>query len=151
MDSFKSSSKSSKSSRAKFNPKKYYNKRELSVGMITVVYDTHGHPGDDERESGTPELWTPKTVLKPSIGQLSVQGLGVRNHLLQLNKLSPVISGSLLHGRQEILSLPIEDVPVGRLREEEDDQHAGAAEDRDAHQEVFILGKDDCNQGSWNG
>ena len=30
---------------------------------ITVVDDTHGHPGEDKRESGAPELRTPETEL----------------------------------------------------------------------------------------
>ena len=119
-----------------------YYKRELIVGSkITVVDDSHGYPGEDEGERGTQKLRTPKTVLKLSFGLISVQGLRERNQLLQVSEVSPVVPGSLRHGGQEVLPLPIEDVPVRRLREEEEDQHAGAAQDYDAHQEVGILGK----------
>ena len=96
---------------------------------ITVVDDTHGHPGENERESGTPELRTPETVLQPLSRPLSVHGPRERNQLLQVRQGSSVGSCSLFHGCQKLLPLPIEDEPVWRLGDEEKDEHAGAAED----------------------
>ena len=134
----------------KLIPEKNGLQERNECSSITVVDDTHGHPGENERESGTPELRTPETVLQPLSRRLSVHGLRERNQLLHLrvSQVRSVISGSLLHGGQKILSLPVEDEPVWRLRDEEKDQHAGPADDRDAHQEVLVLIEDFGNQSS---
>ena len=67
---------------------------------------------------------------------------------MEVSQVRTVVSGSLLECGQELLPLPIEDEPLGRLREEEDDQHAGSTDHGDAQQEVLILMKESCNQSS---
>ena len=115
---------------------------------ITIVDDTHGHPGEDKRKSWPQELRTEEAELKPSSGPLSVHGLRERNQLFQVSHFSSVISGGLLDGCQKLLPLPVEDEPVWRLRDEEKDEHANAADDGDDHHEVLIVNTVFGNQSS---
>ena len=71
--------------------------------------------------------------------------------MLQVSQwlLDPVVNSSFPHGGQKLIPFPVDDEPVRRLRDEDDDEHAGSTNYYHAHGEVLIRVENHGNQSSW--
>lgn len=113
--------------------------------MFTIVDEGHEHPGEDEGESGTQEQRTPETEF---LGD--VAGARRGNQLVQIAWLRPVLCGGLPQCGLETFPLPVEDLPVERLREEDDDDQAGSTDAGDAHDELLVGVQDPTNEAGYS-
>ena len=105
---------------------------------MTVVYDGHGDPAVGEAEGGGPERRAPQTELGVSDGVVLV---GLSQVGLQVHWSSPVDFRGLCHGGDVGLVLAVEDEPDGGLREEDENEDPGPADDRDTELEVDPVGE----------
>ena len=101
--------------------------------MFTIVDQGHEHPGDHEGESGEEEEGAPETEF---LGVKVRERLG--NQLVQIAWISSVLGCRLSHCCLEMFPVALEDEPAGRLRDEDDNDHAGTTDAGDAHYEVVI-------------